>query len=93
MSFPGSPQIGSGPAARVSTQCRGHCDQSARDRYRQLTPNCALTNADFVVIEGGLHGAPPGSAHARDEFHLAAIAQNFRKLAKICIARVPIPAA
>lgn len=33
-----------------------------------------------------------GPCGARDEFHLAATAQNLRKLAKICTARAPIPA-
>lgn len=33
-----------------------------------------------------------GPCGARDEFHLAAIAQNLRKLAKICTARAPVPA-
>ncbi|TWI33689.1 DDE family transposase, partial [Mesorhizobium tianshanense] len=33
-----------------------------------------------------------GPCGARDEFHLAAIAQNLRKLAKICTTRTPIPA-
>jgi hypothetical protein len=33
-----------------------------------------------------------GPCGARDEFHLAATAQNLRKLAKLCIARPPVPA-
>lgn len=33
-----------------------------------------------------------GPCGARDEFHLAAIAQNLRKLAKICTIRTALPA-